>query len=145
MFIKQLSVFLENRPGTLQESLTILKQSDVNIVALSLADTNEFGLLRLIVDKPDDAKAALKKGGYSSMLNDVLAVRLVQRVGYLQELMDMISQAGINIEYMYTASTGPDGADMIMKTSDLAATEKVLENTKTGVLAQDDLRKLGGR
>lgn len=141
MFIKQLSVFLENKPGTLQESLNLLKQSNVNIIALSLADTNEFGLLRLIVDKPEDAKAALKKGGYTSMLNDVIAVRLQQRVGYLYELMDVIAKAGINVEYMYVASSDSDGADMIIKTSDLEGTVKALEPAKADVLKQEDLLK----
>lgn len=141
MYIKQLSVFLENKPGTLQESLSILKQGNVNIVALSLADTNEFGLLRLIVDKPEEAKAALKKGGYTSMLNDVIAVRLQQRVGYLFELMDAVAKAGINVEYMYAASSDSDGADMIIKTSDLEGTVKALDPTRADVLEQKDLIK----
>lgn len=141
MYIKQLSVFLENKPGSLQESLNLLKLSNVNIVALSLADTNEFGLLRLIVDKPEDAKAALKKGGYTSMLNDVIAVHLQPRVGYLFELVDAISKAGINVEYMYAASSDSDGADMIMKTSDLDGTVKALEPTKAEVLEHRDLVK----
>jgi hypothetical protein len=65
-------------------------------------------------------------------------------VGYLQEILDKLSAAGINVEYMYTASTGPDGADLIMKTSDPAKAEEVLAEAKAEVLKQDDLRKLGG-
>jgi hypothetical protein len=142
--VKQLSVFLENKPGTLNKALLMLKNNDVNIVAISLADTSEFGLARLIVDDLEKGRSAIREGGYTSTLADVIAVRLAQRVGYLQEILDKLSAAGINVEYMYTASTGPDGADLIMKTSDPAKAEEVLAEAKAEVLKQDDLRKLGG-
>ncbi|MBR1914668.1 MAG: ACT domain-containing protein, partial [Lachnospiraceae bacterium] len=76
MIIKQLSIFLENRPGTLDAALGVIKDAGVNISALSLADTSEFGLLRIIVDRPDDAKQALRSAGYTSSINEVLSVEL---------------------------------------------------------------------
>lgn len=134
MYLKQLSVFLENKPGTLEQALKTLKDNNINIVALSLADTSEFGLLRLIVDKPDEGKQALKSRGCTSMINDVLMIRLQQRVGFLEELMEVISKEGINVEYMYAASSGSDSAEMIIKTSDLPATVEVLSKTDASVL-----------
>ena len=128
MFIKQLSVFLENRAGSLEQALKTLKDNNINISALSLADTNEFGLLRLIVDKPDEAKQALKQSGCTATINDVLAVKLEQRVGFLEELVQSVSKSGINIEYMYAASSDSDSAQMIVKTSDLQGTEEVLKS-----------------
>ncbi len=134
MYLKQLSVFLENKPGTLEQALKTLKDNNINIVALSLADTSEFGLLRLIVDKPDEGKQALKSRGCTSMINDVLMIRLQQRVGFLEELMEVISKEGINVEYMYAASSESDSAEMIIKTSDLPATVEVLSKTDASVL-----------
>ncbi len=134
MYLKQLSVFLENKPGTLEQALKTLKDNNINIVALSLADTSEFGLLRLIVDKPDEGKQALKSRGCTSMINDVLMIRLQQRVGFLEELMEVISKDGINVEYMYAASSESDSAEMIIKTSDLPATVEVLSKTDASVL-----------
>ncbi len=141
MYLKQLSVFLENKPGMLEQALKTLKDNDINIVALSLADTSEFGLLRLIVDKPEEGKQALKARGCTSILNDVLMISLEQRVGFLQELMEAISKEGINVEYMYAASSESDSAEMIIKTSDLGATVEVLEKTDAGVL---DGKKIQG-
>ena len=125
MIIKQLSIFLENRPGTLDEALAILKGAGININALSLADTSEFGLLRLIVDDPDKAKAAIKQAGYTSSVNEVVSVELKQEVGYLSGIIKKISDAGINVEYMYASSSSSTGASMIIKTDDLAKTSEL--------------------
>ncbi|MCR5733868.1 MAG: ACT domain-containing protein [Lachnospiraceae bacterium] len=122
MIIKQLSIFLENKPGTLNEALKILKNAGINISALSVADTSEFGLLRLIVDDPDKAKKAMKESGYTSSVNDVLSVELKQEVGYLSGIIEKISKAGVNIEYMYASSSSSSQASIIIKTDDLEKT-----------------------
>ncbi|MCR4739677.1 MAG: ACT domain-containing protein [Lachnospiraceae bacterium] len=124
--MKQLSVFLENRPGTMNEALKILKNAGVNISALSVADTSEFGLLRLIVDDPDKAKKAMKEAGYTSSLNDVLDVDLKQEIGFLSDIIEKISAAGINIEYMYASSSSSSQASIIIKTDDLEKTAEVI-------------------
>lgn len=126
MFIKQLSVFLENREGRLEDVLEVLKDNEVNIVSLSLADTKEFGMLRLLVDKPEAAYNALKRNGFSSRLTDVLGIKLSHRVGMLQELLAAICDEHINIEYMYALSTGKGDASMVLKTSDLESAERTL-------------------
>lgn len=132
--MKQLSVFLENRTGRLEDVVTVLRNNGVSILSLSLADTKEFGMLRLLADRPDMAYNALKRNGFSCGLTDVLAVRLADRTGMLQELMAEFSGAGINVEYMYTwPSEGGSGESdaasnmaVVLKTSDMVLTEKIL-------------------
>lgn len=126
MLIKQLSVFLENRPGTLDEALKILKKADINMKALSLADTSEFGILRIITDNPDTAKRAMKEAGYTAAVNEVIAVELEAKVGSLAEVVSKLSGAGINIEYMYASPSEKSSAKMMIKTDDPSKAEEVL-------------------
>lgn len=145
MFIKQLSVFIENREGRLEKVLEALKKDKVNIVSLSLADTSDYGVLRMIVSDPEKGEAALKAGGFSVLLTDVLAVKLAHRVGYLQELLGAICRAGINIEYMYALSTGTDDASIALKTSDLAKAEAVLRQDGVEIFTKEDIAKMSGK
>ena len=131
MFLNQLSVFIENREGRLEEVLDILKQNDINIISLSLADTSDFGLLRMIVSDPVKGKEALKNADFTAMLTDVLAVKLSHQVGQLQVLLSEICKAGINIEYTYALATGNDDASIVIKTADLEKAAEVL--TKNGI------------
>lgn len=131
MFINQLSVFLENREGRLEEVLETLKDSGINIISLALADSSDYGMLRMIVDDPDKGRTALKERGFSAMLTPVLAVKMSHQVGQLQILLSEICKAGINIEYTYALATGSDDASIVIKTSDLEQAAAVLE--KTGV------------
>lgn len=133
MFIKQLSVFIENREGRLEQVTEVLKRENVNIVSLSLADTSEYGMLRMIVNDPEKAKKVLKESGFSAMLTDVIAVRLPHEVGMLQKLLKVLYSADINIEYMYALATGKDNASMIVKTSDGEKALKALEENKMQV------------
>lgn len=139
MYIKQLSVFIENREGRLEEVLDVLKKSGVNIVSLSLADTSEYGLLRLLVNNPEAGKKALRENGFSAMLTDVLGVKLCHRVGYLQELLEVICKNGINIEYMYALSTGTDDASIVIKTSDLEKAAAILKETAVELVTQEEI------
>lgn len=142
MYMKQLSVFIENREGRLQEVLDVLKKSNVNIVSLSLADTSDYGLLRLLVNDPKAGKEALSANGFSAMLTDVLGIRLSHRVGQLQELLEVICKANINIEYMYALSTGTDDASIVIKTSDLAAAAEVLKGTDVELISADEITSM---
>lgn len=144
MFIKQLSVFIENREGRLEEVLEALKEKNVNIVSLSLADTSEYGMLRMIVSDPIGGREALKNNGFSAMLTDVLAVKLSHRVGYLQELLSLICKAGINVEYMYALSTGTDDASIVIKTSDLEKAVNVLKDADVEVFRDSDIAEISG-
>ena len=127
MFLKQLTVFLENREGRLESVTELLAENGINIACLSLADTSEYGVLRLIVSDPDKAKAALKEAGYSSRLTEVLGVRLEQVPGSVNKLTKVLAADGINIEYMYTLSSSKEFGSMILKVSDI---EKAYETVK---------------
>lgn len=140
MFLKQLSVFIENREGRLEEVLDVLKQKNVNILSMSLADTSDYGLLRLLVDNPEVGKDALRENGFSAMLTDVLGIRLAHRVGQLQELLEVICKSHINIEYMYALSTGTDDASIVIKTSDLQKAAELLKETDVELVTGKELQ-----
>lgn len=139
MYLKQLSVFIENREGRLEEVLQALKEKDVNIVSLSLADTSEYGLLRLLVTDPETGKQALRNKGFSAMLTDVLAVRIPHKAGKLQELLQIICQAQVNIEYMYALSTGREDASIVIKTSDLKKAADLLLEKGVQIVTSDEV------
>ena len=101
MNIPQLSIFLENKPARLQNVLKVLADSGVNIKFFTIAEVKDFGILRMIVDKPDVAQAALKAAHFTCSLADVLAVALDDAPGALYHLIDNFSKRNINIEYMY--------------------------------------------
>ena len=132
MFAKQLTVFIENRTGRLCEVLNVLKENDINILSLSLADTTEFGLLRLIVNNPEAGKEKLSENGFSSLLSDVSIIQIPHKSGSLQELLKTIDQNGINIEYMYGLSIQGDQAFVVLKTSDITKTDTIL--TESGIV-----------
>jgi len=101
MKVDQLSIFLENRAGRLAEVTRILSESGVNIRALSLADTSDFGILRLIVSDFDKAKENLKAGGFTVGRTTVVAVEVPDHPGGLHGILEMLRASGINVEYMY--------------------------------------------
>ena len=113
MKVDQLSIFLENRAGRLAEVTRILAESGVNIRALSLADTSDFGILRLIVSDFDKAKENLKAGGFTVGRTTVVAVKVTDKPGGLHNILDMLRDAKINVEYMYAFVT-QTGADAII-------------------------------
>ena len=101
MKVRQISIFLENRSGRLASVLKEVGRAGVNIRALSLADTSDFGILRLIVDDVDKGVQALKSTGHTVSLTDVLAVEVPDRPGGLAGILDALSAASLNVEYMY--------------------------------------------
>lgn len=141
MISKQLSVFIENRQGRLGEVLGVLKKNEINILSLSLADTTEFGLLRLIVSDPSTATDKLVKEGFSAMLSDVLVVKIEHKSGSLQGLLEILSDEGINVEYMYGLSVEESDATVVLKASDLKKAEKILEENKYATLANNELTR----
>lgn len=126
MFAKQLTVFIENRTGRLCEVLNVLKENDVNIISMSLADTTEFGLLRLIVNDPEKGKEKLTENGFSSLLSDVSIIKIPHKAGSLQELLKAIDGEGVNIEYMYGLSIDADKAYVVLKAANAEKTEAIL-------------------
>ena len=111
--IQQLSVFLENREGRLDEVLKVLAGNDVNIVALSLADTSDYGMLRMVVSDPHKGRQALKEAGITAMLTDVVALRVPHATGSLSKAMHQIVEGEVNVEYMYAFANGNDAAAVL--------------------------------
>ena len=142
MIAKQLSVFIENRQGRLGEVLNVLKNNNVNIMSLSLADTTEYGLLRLIVSTPFVGKEKLAECGFSTMVTDVLVLNIQHEVGSLQEILGKLSNNGVNIEYMYGLSIDKEDAYVVLKASNLKVAEEVLDKMGVKTLSEEDINKL---
>lgn len=98
MLIKQLSVFIENKEGRLKDVTQVLRKHNINIASFSLADTAEYGMLRMIVSDPDKGRQVLKEEGFSVKLTDVIAVKISQQPGTLNEVLNIIFEAGLSIE-----------------------------------------------
>ena len=139
MILNQVSVFLENRAGRLDEALEILKVSNINILSLSLADTSDYGLLRMIVSDSEKCKAALREAGFSAHLTPVIAVKLSHQVGQLQSILAEIDKAGMNIEYMYAMATGNNDASIVIRTADVELTAQILEKIGVELVRNSEL------
>ena len=137
MTIKQLSVFLENREGRLDEVLRILGTNGVNIVALSLADTSDYGMLRMVVSDPEKGKTVLREAGITSMLTDVVALRVPHATGSLSKAMHALVEGGVNVEYMYAFANGSD-ASAVLKSDDPTKVVAILKENGFDVWSADE-------
>jgi len=114
MGIKQISVFLENTTGRLCEVTQTLAKAGVNLRAISIADTADFGILRIIADKTDEAVNALSAAGFTTRQTTVAAVEIEDRPGSLASLIELFRESGINIEYLYASLEGSDGKAVVI-------------------------------
>jgi hypothetical protein len=137
MPIKQISVFLENKCGRLASVTRTIGGHDINIRAFSIADTTDFGILRLIVNHPDEAFEVLREGGFTVSMTEVLAVQIPDRPGGLAGVLELMQDAGVNIEYMYAFSA---------KLSQDALAVFRVENSKVaeGLIRAQGINVLGG-
>jgi len=128
MRVKQVSVFAENRPGRLQAVLTPLAEANINIRALSIADSADFGVIRMILSDTEAGQRVLKEAGFTVMVGDVLAVQVPDRPGgFLSAIVAPLTRAGVNIEYVYAFADNPlEHALVVLKVSDLAKAEKLI-------------------
>lgn len=128
MKLKQLSVFLENSPGHLKRVCEILTNAGVNIETIMIAESNNYGVVRAIVDNPDAAVGALARDGLAAKLIDVLAIEVPDRPGALFSILEKADAAGLNIEYMYALTKGSPGTStMIMRFTDTDRAEIVMK------------------
>ena len=128
MLVKQLSVFVENKFGRLETIISELAKNNINISALSMADTTDFGILRIIVDDPDKAQLVLKEAGVVAKCTEVLAIVMDDTAGGLANILQILTESEISIEYMYAFVGKIDGhALMVIKVSDAEKTEKIFE------------------
>ena len=140
MAIKPLSVFVENKEGKLREITDILAKAGIDIRALSIADTSEFGILRLIVRDPQKAKALLEKNGFVATINDVVGVEINDRPGGLAEIVRLFAERDINMEYMYAFLTRTENkAYLVVRVDDASEVENLLESEKIRILTPADI------
>jgi hypothetical protein len=141
MKIKQLSLFMENQSGKLRFPCKVLADAGIDILTLSLADTQQFGILRLIVDDWEKAKKALETAGCVVKVTEVVAVEVKDRPGGLAEILEILEGAQINIEYMYAFTFGKgDRAVLIFRFEDSNSAISVLESKGVNLVAQADLQ-----
>lgn len=135
MQIRQISVFLENTAGRLAEVTKVLANAKVNIRAISIADTADFGILRLIVDQVDTAMEALSKAGFTARTTDVLAVEIDDKPGSLAKVMELFQSTKVNIEYLYASLEGSPGkAVVIFKVEDIQHGLRIVQEHGLSVL-----------
>lgn len=143
MKLKQISIFLENKKGRLWKALSILKDAGINIRALSIADTSEFGILRLIVPDPDRAKSALEEENFVVKINDVIAVEVHDEPGGLEEILLNLNKADINVEYIYAfVEKKGKKAIVVLRTEDIDAGINALESKGITILSSDEVYEL---
>ena len=138
--LTQLSLFLENRPGALSEACSVLKNAGVNLRALSLADTQQFGILRLLVDDPGAGKAALNAANFVVKENKVLAIGVPDHAGGLAELFAVIDKLALSVEYMYAFTSGKkERAVIVFRFTDQEAATAKLQAENVAVITPEML------
>lgn len=143
MTVKQLSIFVENRSGRMAEITRKIAEAGVDIRALSIADTADFGILRLIVDRPEQAEKALREKGLTVSLTEVIAVQIADRPGGFAEAVQVLTDAGVNVEYMYAFVCRREGqACVIVRVDDSACAVDALSSKGIGMLTQKEIYEM---
>ncbi len=136
MKVEQIAIFLENKSGRLSEITGVLANSNINIRSLSLADTSDFGILRLIVDKVEEAEKVLKEGGFTVGRTQVIAVEVPDKVGGLASVLKVIEAADINVEYMYAfVNKSGENAVMIFRFEEIEEAIRILQDKGITILS----------
>ena len=143
MSLKQLTIFVENKQGTLVDITDILAKNNVNMRALSIADTQDFGILRLIVDNNDVATKALQDAGYLIKMTDVVGVKIGDQPGKLSKALEVLDEAKINMEYLYAFMARTEKhAYVVLRVADNDAAETALEDAGFHMITDADINKL---
>ena len=143
MAIKQLTVFVENKKGTMVSVTDILSKNNVNIRALSIAETQDFGILRLIVNDEESARKALEEKDYLIKSIDVLGVKIGDEPGKLTEALNVLDKADINVEYLYAFMLRTEKhAYVVLRVADNAVAEKILTDAGFHMITEADVCKL---
>lgn len=142
MSVKQISIFIENKKGSLAEVTKFMADSGINLKALSIADTQDFGILRIITDKPNEARDLLKEQGYTVTATSVLAVALADAPGSMAAILDVLSAADVIVEYTYAFISNVDSnAYMIFRVDNNDKATKALVDAGIAVINQEDIFK----
>lgn len=143
MFIKQISVFMENRPGRLAEITKVLSDNEIDMRAINIADTTDFGILRMIVDDPEKAERVLRENNMTASVTDVLAVSIDDTVGAFSKVIALLKEENISIEYIYSFIGEKSAkAVIVIKTNDSEHAIQLLQQGGINVLSSDDLNNL---
>ena len=143
MYIHQISVFIENKPGNLANFTNFIAENQINMRAFEIADTSDFGIIRIIVDKPLDTLTLLKDNDWICTLTQVIGVKLPDRPGSMAKVMDILAAADISIDYVYTSlAGGSEDAIMIFRVQDNDQVAAVLKKNNITLVCQEDLIKL---
>jgi hypothetical protein len=143
MKIKQISVFLENRRGRLLEVCALLGENNINIRALTVAETESFGVLRIVVDKTEEAVAALKRGNFTANVTDVVAVEVSDEPGGLAKVLKVIADGNLNIEYMYGfVEKHADKALLVFRFENADRAVGVLTKNNINIVGEQDVKGL---
>lgn len=143
MFIQQLSVFVENKPGRLAFITNLLKDNDIDIRALSIADTRDFGIMRLIVNDPAKAEPVLKEAGCTVSLTNVIGIGIDDKPGGLAKAMDVLYANNISVEYMYAFISKTDNtAYVILRVENNEKALEALKENEIGILTPDKIYKM---
>ncbi len=143
MTVNQISIFIENRKNALSELTNVLAEHNISINALCLADTNDFGIARIIVDNPEQVKAALERSAYIVKATPVIVVEIPDEAGSLNKILKILADNDRNVEYMY-GFTGrkSNSAYMIIRCTDIPATEEVLDKAGIRSVSQEELKQV---
>ena len=140
MAIKQLSVFVENKQGSLHDITEALAKANINLRSMSVADTSNYGIVRIIADKPDEAKALLDNDGQAANVRLVNAFAVPDVPGGLSKVLCLLEENNVNIEYLYAlVTTNKDKAYAVMRTDDTERTEKLLLENGVELLEEDQI------
>ncbi|MBQ3791718.1 MAG: ACT domain-containing protein [Clostridia bacterium] len=143
MYVRQISVFVENKKGKLAEITKLLSDAGVNLRALSIADTQDFGILRLIAADPTAVAMRLSQEGYICNVTEVLAVSLEDRPGSVNRVLTVLSDSGVNVEYAYAfVSSRPGYAHLVLRVSDNDLAVCVLKGTGITLLSQEEISQM---
>lgn len=140
MAIKQLSIFVENKQGSLHDITDTLAKASINLRSMCVADTSNYGIVRIIADKPEEAKALLDKEGHAANLRMVNAFAVPDQPGGLAKVLSLLEGNGVNIDYMYALITTESGkAYSVMRTGDTEETDKILISNGIELLDESKL------
>ncbi len=144
MSVKQISVFVENKPGAMSAMTSVLAKNNIDMRALSLAETGDFGIVRIIVDNIYNATTVLKDEGYIHSLTDVLGVKIPDVPGGINKVLTILENAGINIDYMYAfmGNRETKHAYMIFRVEDILSAQNALVEQGIHMITTDDIEKL---
>ena len=140
MSIKQLSVFVENKFGRVSDICNVLAEHHINMSALSIADTSEFGVARIIVDKPEEAKAVLRESGVIVKVTDVIGVAIDDKPGGLAAVLELLKEGGVSVEYLYAfLPKAKEHAMVVMKVNEPESAQRIFTMNGVTTVSMTDI------